>query len=221
MRSCDSKASHLSCSFVGGEQRKVVGLCFDVPFTELGTWLLRAFHFHGIGGSCSFRSAAFSYRFLNWTGGFSCQAAQMGPRVPMPPLLLGPGIGPLNLGRWEGYSSWSMGIQRWWSRPALLSSFSFSTPDARQQATMGCCCPPCKHSLHFVGLLRVKCLHSSLASAWLHWYLQICAPPYQSIGSRISWPFSYFIDCLCSYASYYTSSLGTCKGDTSQISCLF
>ena len=34
--SCDSKASHLSCSFVGGEQRKVVGLCFDV---HLPSWV--------------------------------------------------------------------------------------------------------------------------------------------------------------------------------------
>ena len=108
----------------------------------------------------------------------------------------GPWDRPIKFGPMGGRPQLSMGIQRWWSRPALLSSFSFSTPDARQQATMGCCCPPCKHSLHFVGLLRVKCLHSSLASAWLRWYLQICAPPYQAIGCRISWPFSYFVDSV-------------------------
>jgi hypothetical protein len=116
-----------------------------------------------------------------------------GPRVPMP-LLLGPEIGPLNLGRWGGRQQLSMGGHSTLvvpSRPPLL----FLYP--RQQTTMGSAVA-CPANTLFTLLVccRVKCLHSSLGSAWLHWYLQICAPPYQSIGSRISWPFSYFIDSV-------------------------
>lgn len=53
----------------------------------------------------------------------------MDPRVPMP-LLLGPEIGPLNLGRWEGDSSsaWAFTLVV----PLLPPSISFSlTPDSR------------------------------------------------------------------------------------------
>jgi hypothetical protein len=107
-------------------------------------------------GSCCFHGAAFGYRFL--TG-------QVGPIVkgrswahgPMP-LLLGPEIGPLNLGRSKGDSSSAWAFN---SAGPKLSTFSLFLSYLRQQTTTGCCLR-CKHSLRFVGFLQ--CLMSALIS---------------------------------------------------------
>lgn len=65
----------------------------------------------------------------------------MDPRVPMP-LLLGPEIGPLNLGRWEGDSSSSWAFNSGGPATATLLCFLLSLFCPRQQTAMGCVAYP-------------------------------------------------------------------------------